>query len=62
MNKLKKNRLRNKMSFIDLSKKSGVNASYICKLERGVNKNPSLIICLKLAKALNTSIEELFLN
>lgn len=43
----------------ELSRLSGVNASYISALERDEKKNPSVAILEKLALALEVSIEDL---
>ena len=42
-----------------LSRMSGVNASYISALERGEKKNPGMAILQKLANAMNITIDEL---
>lgn len=46
----------------ELSRISGVNASYISALERDEKKNPSVSILEKLAKALEVSIDEIMKN
>lgn len=43
----------------ELSRLSGVNASYISALERDEKKNPSVAILEKLATALEVSIDEI---
>lgn len=43
----------------ELSRLSGVNASYISALERDEKKNPSVTILEKLANALEVSIDEI---
>lgn len=43
----------------ELSRLSGVNASYISALERDEKKNPSVAILEKLATALDVSIDEI---
>ena len=47
------------LSVNEFAKKSGVSKSYISNIERGVQKNPSLIIMGKLAKTLDVPLEEL---
>lgn len=47
------------LSVNEFAKQSGVSKSYISNIERGVQKNPSLIIMGKLAKTLGVSLEEL---
>lgn len=57
--KIKKFRKKRKISIRELSKISGVNASYISRLERGVDKNPGLEVKLSLAKALKIDVNML---
>lgn len=42
-----------------LAEKSGMTKSYLSKVERGLN-TPSIAAALKLARALNVNVEELF--
>lgn len=56
---LKKERIKRQLSIRELSKISGVNASYISRLERGVDKNPGLEVKLSLAKALKIDVNML---
>lgn len=42
-----------------LAEKTGLTKSYLSKVERGLN-TPSIAAALKLAKALNVQVEELF--
>lgn len=46
----------------ELSRISGVNASYISALERDEKKNPSVSILEKIANALEVSIDEIMKN
>lgn len=46
----------------ELSRRSGVNASYISSLERDEKKNPSLTILEKLADALDVNVNEFMKN
>ena len=39
---------------------SGVSRSAICKLENGVNQNPTAEVAFRLADALNVDVRELF--
>lgn len=52
-------RIERRLSVNEFANKSGVSKSYISNIERGVQKNPSLIIMGKLAKTLEVSLEEL---
>ncbi|KEZ84889.1 hypothetical protein IO99_17975 [Clostridium sulfidigenes] len=59
---LKQIRERENKTQKQLSEDSGISVSYIQKLETGDKKRPSYEIVLKLAAALNSSVEELFLS
>lgn len=56
---VKKYRQREKMSQMQLSVKADVSQSVIADIETGVAKNPTVGTALKLAKALNCTVEEL---
>ncbi|WP_079527301.1 MULTISPECIES: helix-turn-helix domain-containing protein [Halobacillus] len=43
------------------AKMSGVSKSYISNIERGIQRNPSLIVMKKFADTLNVPLEELLL-
>lgn len=47
------------LSVNEFAKLSNVSKSYISNIERGVQKNPSLIVMSKLAKTLEVPLEEL---
>ncbi|MFD1020290.1 helix-turn-helix domain-containing protein [Thalassobacillus hwangdonensis] len=57
--RLKELRLDKGISLSELSRRSGVSKSYISNIERGVQKNPSLIVLRKLSKTLDVTIEQL---
>ncbi|MEY8416711.1 helix-turn-helix domain-containing protein [Tissierella praeacuta] len=44
----------------ELSRISGVNASYISSIERGIKSNPSMEILEKIANALNIEVKSFF--
>lgn len=50
---------RKAMSIYRLEKESGVSASRIWRIIRGETKNPSIDNLIKLADALNVSLDEL---
>ncbi|MGP4060930.1 helix-turn-helix domain-containing protein [Halobacillus sp. H74] len=52
-------RMEKGLSVNEFARKSGVSKSYISNIERGVQKNPSLIVMGKLAKTLDVPLEEL---
>lgn len=58
---IKSNRERLHMTQEELSEKSDISISYIKQIESGKDyKNLSLTVMLKLSKALDTSIRDLF--
>ena len=59
-NRIKEIRLEKGISLSDLASKSGVSAGYICHLENGSRKNPSVVIMKKIAHALGKNIIEVF--
>lgn len=59
-NQVKKVREEKGITLVKLSKISGVSVGYLCHLEKGSRKNPSIEIMEKISKALNKSITEIF--
>ena len=59
-NQLKKIRIEKGMTLLELSNKSGVSIGYLCHLEKGSRKNPSLEIMDKIAVAIGKTISEIF--
>jgi transcriptional regulator with XRE-family HTH domain len=57
-NRIKTIRLKKKLSQGDIAKILGVHSTYISQIERGI-RNPTLKNIEKIAKALNTSIDNL---
>lgn len=55
---IKSIRMAKKIGVNELSRMSGVNASYISALERDEKKNPSVTILEKLANALEVTVDE----
>jgi putative transcriptional regulator len=47
------------LTLLQLARRVGVSEAYICQLESGARKNPSLPTLKKLAKALKVSVAEL---
>ena len=59
-NQLRKIREGKGMTLLELSYLSGVSVGYLCHLEKGSRKNPSLEIMEKISKAVNKSVAEVF--
>lgn len=59
-NKLKDKRKELEMSIYDVSEKSGLSTTYISNLENNNRANPSKDVMEKIAKALGSSVPELF--
>ncbi|QNM06078.1 helix-turn-helix transcriptional regulator [Qiania dongpingensis] len=59
-NKLQQLRWDSNLSQQQLAIKSGVKRSIISNIENGHTTNPSIVTALKLAKALNVTIEDIF--
>lgn len=61
-NKLKSIRIEKKITLEEFAKKCGISAGYLCHLENGSRKHPSIEVMEKIAKALNKTIFEIFFN
>jgi transcriptional regulator with XRE-family HTH domain len=59
MEKLREKRMKNRITQMELSRRSGVSQPYINELERGKKVNPSIIVLSRLANALGTTVSEL---
>lgn len=59
-NILKQKRKELNMTVYGLSEITGISATYISNLENGHKDNPSLDCMKTIAKALNSSVQELF--
>lgn len=59
-NKIKIIRKQNGITLDELSKLTGISSGYLCHLEKGSRKNPSLSVMEKISKALNRDITEIF--
>lgn len=59
-NNLQQLRWDRNLSQQQLSIKSGVKRSIISNIENGYTANPSVLTVLKLAKALNVKVEDIF--
>lgn len=59
-NQVKKIRKEKGITLVKLSEISGVSVGYLCHLEKGSRKNPSIETMEKISRALNKSITEIF--
>lgn len=59
-NNIKKFRTEQGYTLIELANKVGISSGYLCHLENGSRKNPSINIMEKIAVVLNKSIAEIF--
>ena len=61
-NRIKKFRIEKGMTMAELAYKSGISIGYLCHLEKGRRKNPSVTIMENLADALDKTVSEIFFN
>lgn len=61
-NKLKEIRKEQELTLEELASMSGVSAGYLCHLEKGSRKHPSIEVMEKIASSLNKTIFEIFFN
>lgn len=59
-NKIRKYRKEKGMNLEEFSKVVGISTGYLCHLERGTRKNPSMEIMERIANSLNKTITEVF--
>lgn len=59
-NQIKKIRQEKGITLLKLSELSGVSVGYLCHLEKGSRKNPSVEVMGKISDALNKTITEIF--
>ena len=57
-NRIKRRRLKIKLTQVKVAKKTGLTREYIARLEQGIH-DPSLSVLVKLAKVLKVKIEKL---
>jgi len=57
--RLKRLRIANGLTQVTLAKRARVTQGYIAQLESGLQKDPSLAVVRRLAKALKISVAEL---
>lgn len=59
-NNIRKIREANNLSLLDLSALCSLSVGYLCHLENGSRSNPSYSSMVKICKALNKDISEVF--
>ena len=62
INKIKVIREEKGMTLEKLAKLAGISAGYLCHLEKGTRKNPSIEVMDSISSALDKTIMEVFLN
>ena len=60
INKIKQIREENGMTLEKLASLAGISQGYLCHLERGKRKNPSIEVMSNISNALGKSITEVF--
>lgn len=60
INKMRSVRLSKNLTLDDLAEMTGVSAGYLCHLEKGSRKNPSVQVMEAIAEALGESVVEIF--
>lgn len=60
-NRIREYRMKALMSQAELAKKAGIKPALLSKIERG-HSYPSMETAIKIARALNTTIDSLFLS
>ncbi len=56
---IKKYRVKANLSQKELAKLLGISTAYLCELETGKKRNPSITLMIEIAEILNVSLEEL---
>lgn len=59
-NQMKKIRKSKNMTLGQLSEITGISSGYLCHLEKGTRKNPSMNVMELIAKGLGVSVTEVF--
>lgn len=61
-NKIKEYREKKRMTQVELAKRSGVSRVTISQLEKGIERNTSSKTLLSIAKALETTVDDIFFS
>jgi len=59
-NKIKNFRWKKGITLVELAELSGISVGYLCHLENGTRKNPSIEVMESIASALGKTIMEVF--
>lgn len=59
-NSMKKIRIEKGITLSKLSKSTGISIGYLCHLEQGSRRNPSIEVMDKIAYSLGKSVSEVF--
>ena len=60
INKMRSVRLSKNLTLDDLAEMTGISAGYLCHLEKGSRKNPSVQVMEAIAEALGETVVEIF--
>lgn len=60
-NNIKKIRLEQDLNLSQLARLSGLSIGYVCHLEKGTRTNPSMKVMIKICKALNRNLTDVFI-
>lgn len=59
-NQMRKIRITRNLTLEELSEATGISAGYLCHLEKGTRKNPSMHVMEAIANGLNATVAEVF--
>lgn len=59
-NQMRKIRIAKNMTLEELSEITGISAGYLCHLEKGTRKNPSMQVMEAIAMGLKATVAEVF--
>lgn len=60
MNNIRKYRKDRQKTLTEIAEQVGISISYLCHLEKGTRKNPSLDVIERIAITLNVRIDDLY--
>ena len=62
LNNIKKYRLKQGLKLICLAEETKLSAGYLCHLEKGTRKNPSIKVMEIISEKLNKTVSEVFFD